>query len=408
MALLSCRISVIAGKPSPGFRLRSPARSGESSVGFSSESGRRNPRLSSFPAPSAAQWDERRGETPGEGRGKKQKPPKRKPEEDKRKGLGDLVAGVGGLVEVPENLDDVIEKVEVSTSEIIDELRELAEEAVTEASGIPDEWGERAEPEAEPPAEPDLPRDDDEWGRDPGNGASPALPDEDVLGDLKRCLVDSLYGTEYGLKASSEVRGEVLDLVNQLEIKNPTPAPMEALKLLDGNWILLYTAFSELLPLIAIGSVPLLKVKRISQEIDTQSLTIKNSTTISSPFASFSFSASASFEVQTPSRIQVQFREGSFDPPEISQTVDLPESTEVFGRSVDLLPLRQTLGPLQEAAAAVARAVSGQPPFKVPIPGERTQSWLLTTFLDEDLRISRGDGGLFVLVREGSPLLDLL
>ncbi|CAA6669635.1 unnamed protein product [Spirodela intermedia] len=379
MALLSCRISVIAGKPSPGFRLRSPARSGESSVGFSSESGRRNPRLSSFPAPSAAQWDERRGETPGEGRGKKQKPPKRKPEEDKRKGLGDLVAGVGGLVEVPENLDDVIEKVEVSTSEIIDELRELAEEAVTEASGIPDEWGERAEPEAEPPAEPDLPRDDDEWGRDPGNGASPALPDED-----------------YGLKASSEVRGEVLDLVNQLEIKNPTPAPMEALKLLDGNWILLYTAFSELLPLIAIGSVPLLKVKRISQEIDTQSLTIKNSTTISSPFASFSFSASASFEVQTPSRIQVQFREGSFDPPEISQTVDLPESTEVFGRSVDLLPLRQTLGPLQEAAAAVARAVS------------EDQSWLLTTFLDEDLRISRGDGGLFVLVREGSPLLDLL
>lgn len=66
-----------------------------------------------------------------------------------------------------------------------------------------------------------------------------------------------------------------------------------------------YTAFSELLPLIAIGTVPLLKVKRISQEIDTQSLTIKNSTTISSPFASFSFSASASFEVQTPSRIQV-------------------------------------------------------------------------------------------------------
>lgn len=262
MALLSCRISVVAGKPGPGLRLRSPASSGESSVGFSYDSGRRNPRLSSFPAPSAAQWDERRREPPGEGRGRKPKPPKRKPEEEKDKGLGGVVAGVGGLVkEVPEILDAVIEKAEAATpeaseivdglrekaeattpeaSEIVDELREEAGETVTEASGIPDEWGERAEPEAEPPAEPDPPREEDEWGRDPGNGASQALPAaEDVLGDLKRCLVDTLYGTEYGLTASSEVRAEVLELVNQLEAKNPTPAPMEAPKLLDGNWILL-------------------------------------------------------------------------------------------------------------------------------------------------------------------------
>lgn len=66
-----------------------------------------------------------------------------------------------------------------------------------------------------------------------------------------------------------------------------------------------YTAASELLPLLAAGSTPLLKVKSICQSIETSSRTIVNSTTLSSPFATFSFSASATFEVRSPSRIQV-------------------------------------------------------------------------------------------------------
>ena len=106
--------------------------------------------------------------------------------------------------------------------------------------------------------------------------------------------------------------------------------------------------------------------------------------------------------------MQVEFKEGSFQPPEISSTVDLPENIDVFGQKIDLLPLRQTLNPVQEAFANIARTLSGQPPLKVPIPGNRPGSWLLTTYLDKDLRISRGDGGLFVLAKEGSPLLDLL
>jgi len=64
------------------------------------------------------------------------------------------------------------------------------------------------------------------------------------------------------------------------------------------------------------------------------------------------------------------------------------------------------LKPLEDAAMAVARALSGQPPLKFSIQNDRAQSWLLTTYLDEDLRISRGDGGsVFVLLREGSTLL---
>jgi len=60
-----------------------------------------------------------------------------------------------------------------------------------------------------------------------------------------------------------------------------------------------------LLPLLAVGATPLLKVEKITQAIDTSNQTVENSSTLSSPFATFSFSASASFEVRSPSRIQV-------------------------------------------------------------------------------------------------------
>jgi hypothetical protein len=40
-------------------------------------------------------------------------------------------------------------------------------------------------------------------------------------------LLDSLFGTERGLSARSEVRAEINELITQLEAKNPTPSPTE-------------------------------------------------------------------------------------------------------------------------------------------------------------------------------------
>ncbi|KAG0461941.1 hypothetical protein HPP92_020417 [Vanilla planifolia] len=162
-----------------------------------------------------------------------------------------------------------------------------------------------------------------------------------------------------------------------------------------------YTAFSELIPLLALSSTPLLKIKKISQSIDSKNRTIVNETTLSSPGATFSFTASASFEVQTPSRIKVEFKEGAVRPPEVSPTLNLPETLEIFGQKVDLQPLKRSLDPLQHAFANISGSVSRQPPFKFPFPGNGARSWLLTTYLDEDFMISRGDGGLFVLAKEG-------
>lgn len=319
-----------------------------------------------------------------------------------------------------------------------------------------DEWGEKSETEPEPEpmtklSESDPPKDEDEWGgTEPVTVEDEGVPDDkptsfvgewdensepepqpvarlsdSLLGEaelvgkitagvvedervveLKRCLIDAVYGTDFGLRASLEVRAEALELVAQLEAANPTPNPVESPELLDGNWILVFTAFSELLPLLAVGTIPLLKVEKISQAISTSSLTIENSTTLSSPVATLSFSATAAFEVRSPSRIQIEFKEGSFKPPEIKSKIDLPENVYIFGQNISLSPVQQSLGPLENAVAGIAQTISGLPPLKVPIPGERTKSWLIMTYLDKDLRISRGDGGLFVLVKEESSLPD--
>ncbi|XP_049376419.1 plastoglobulin-1, chloroplastic-like [Solanum stenotomum] len=312
-----------------------------------------------------------------------------------------------------------------------------AELGINNSSRIEDEWGEKSFPELRPAktvSDSDPPIDEDEWigakltgndniGRVRNQGVfepesmeedgwdeaevvgriNAGVEEDERLAEMKRCLIDTVYGTDFGLRASSEVRAEALELVAKLEAANPTPNPVV---LLDGYWILVFTAFSELLPLLAVGTIPLLKVEKISQTISMSSLTIENSTTLSSPVATSSFSATAVFEVQSPSRIQVEFKEGTFKPPEIKSKIDLPENMDIFGQNISLSPLQQSLGPLENAVAGIARTISGLPPLKVPIPGERTKSWLITTYLDSDLRISRGDGGLFVLVKEESSLLD--
>lgn len=121
-------------------------------------------------------------------------------------------------------------------------------------SKIADEWGEKSEPEAPDTKLPDAdpPRNEDEWEEggaddeyiDRGNG-SPTMtikdqtegPDDKLEG-LKRALVDTVYGTEFGFRAGSEVRAEVSELVTQLEAANPTPAPVEEPGL-NGTWVLL-------------------------------------------------------------------------------------------------------------------------------------------------------------------------
>ncbi|CAH8315302.1 unnamed protein product [Eruca vesicaria subsp. sativa] len=269
-----------------------------------------------------------------------------------------------------------------------------------------------------PPGESTLPRadfrvrviDPEETSDELGSAlllAEEAIESVEETESLKRSLVDSLYGTDRGLSASSETRAEIGDLITQLESKNPTPAPTEALFLLNGKWILSYTSFIGLFPLLSRGIVPLVKVDEISQTIDSDNFTVENSVLFAGPLATTSISTNAKFEIRSPKRVQIKFEEGVIGTPQLTDSIEIPEYVEFLGQKIDLAPVRGLLTSVQDTASSVARTISSQPPLKFSLPGDNAQSWLLTTYLDKDIRISRGDGGsVFVLIKEGSPLLN--
>ncbi|KAF8086437.1 hypothetical protein N665_0625s0002 [Sinapis alba] len=257
----------------------------------------------------------------------------------------------------------------------------------------------------------------DEWGPDSPERGSNMLVAEKVAEEaiesveeterLKQSLADSLYGKYRGLSALSETRAEINELITQLESTNPNPAPNEALFLLSGKWILAYTSFVGLFPLLSRRISPLVKVIEISQTIDSNSFTLQNSVRFAGPLATTSFSTNAKFKVQSPKRVQIKFEQGVIGTPQLTDSIEIHEFVEVLGQKIDLNPNRGLLTSVQDTASSVARTISSQPPLKFSLPGDRAQSWLLTTYLEKDLRISRGDGGsIFVLFKEGSSLLN--
>ncbi|MED6123962.1 prolyl aminopeptidase [Stylosanthes scabra] len=239
-----------------------------------------------------------------------------------------------------------------------------------------------------------------------GEEGGVAVAEETEVEKLKKALVDSFYGTDRGLKASSDTRAEIVELIAQLEANNPTPAPTDALTLLNGKWILAYTSFAGLFPLLSSGTLPLVKVEEISQTIDSENFTAQNSVCFAGPLATTSISTNAKFEVRSPKRVQIKFDEGVIGTPQLTDSLVIPENVEFLGQKIDLTPFKGILNSIQDTASSVARTISSQPPLKFPISYSNAQSWLLTTYLDEELRISRGDGGsVFVLIKEGSSLL---
>ncbi|KAJ0250234.1 plastid-lipid-associated protein 1 [Hirschfeldia incana] len=274
------------------------------------------------------------------------------------------------------------------------------------ASDVNDEWGPDSKGRGG-----DV---EDEWGPERGTNSSvgekeaeEAIESAEETERLKRMLADSLYGTDRGLNASSETRAEISELITQLESRNPNPAPNEALFLLNGKWILAYTSFVGLFPLLSRRISPLVKVDEISQTIDSDSFTVHNSVRFAGPLATTSLSTNAKFEIRSPKRVQVKFEQGIIGTPQLTDSLEIPEFVEVLGQKIDLNPIRGLLTSVQDTASSVARTISSQPPLKFSLPGDSAQSWLLTTYLDKDLRISRGDGGsVFVLIREGSSLLN--
>ena len=126
---------------------------------------------------------------------------------------------------------------------------------------------------------------------------------------------------------------------------------------------------------------------------------------ITVPFTRTSFSTTAKLEVRSPSRLQVKFEEGIIRTPELLKDIEIPSTMTIMGQTIDTSNVASALKPLQssvrDAVAQLGNLISQQPDLKIPIASERSQTWLLTTFLDQDTRILRGDrGSVYVLVKD--------
>lgn len=262
----------------------------------------------------------------------------------------------------------------------------------TVTAGLPGPWGTEKEPESS----------------DVSVLVEPPPPEEPTeIEKLKKQLVESFYGTNRGLCASSETRAEIVELITQLEAKNPTPAPTEALTLLNGKWILAYTSFVALFHVVSSDAkLPFVTLEEISETIESENFMVESSFLFVGPLATTSVTTNAKFEVRSPKRVQIKFEEGIIGTPQLTDSLVFPESVEFLGKTIDLSPIKSLLTSVEDTASSVAKSISSHPPLKFSLTNTNAESWLLTTYLDDELRISKCDAGsVFVFIKEGSPLL---
>ena len=190
-------------------------------------------------------------------------------------------------------------------------------------------------------------------------------------------LLEAIAGKNRGLLANEIDNVRVLSAIQQLEDTNPTQKPLEAKDLLQGDWRLLYTTSKGILGL---DRFPLFKLGQIYQCIRVSEAKVYNiAEIVGLPMLEGLVSVAATFEPVSERRINVMFERSiiglqrffSYNTPK--KFIQQIESGKKF------LPLD----------------------FKID-RGEQ-KGWLDITYLDEDMRIGRGnEGNVFVLTKEAS------
>jgi hypothetical protein len=188
----------------------------------------------------------------------------------------------------------------------------------------------------------------------------------------KAALLEAIAGKNRGLLATESDQQAILAAIAQLEDRNPTPNPIEALDKLDGNWRLLYTSSQGLL---RIEQLPLLKLGQIYQYIRAGAARLYNVAEVYGlPYLEGIVSVAARFEPVSQQRVKVDFERSIVG---LQRLIDY-RSPDYFVEQIE--------------AGKKFAAID----FNI---GDREQKgWLDITYLDDDLRIGRGnEGSVFVL-----------
>jgi PAP_fibrillin len=195
----------------------------------------------------------------------------------------------------------------------------------------------------------------------------------------KAKLLDAIASKNRGILATTLDRQAILAAITELEFRNPHPRPLTtAVDLLAGDWRLLYTSSQSLL---GIDKFPLVNLGTIYQCLRPTISAVYNIAEVSSlvPGLNGLVAIVAKFTPVNEVRINVQFNRSIFglqrllDYSSPARLIDDIESGRKF-TAIDL-PINRTEG--------------------------KTPAWLEVTYLDETLRISRGnEGSVFVLTKD--------
>jgi hypothetical protein len=185
-------------------------------------------------------------------------------------------------------------------------------------------------------------------------------------------LLEAIAGKNRGLLSTEQDKQAILMAIAQLEDRNPTPRPIEAGDLLDGNWRLLYTTSKGLLN---IDQLPLLKLGQIYQSIRFKTQSVYNIAEIYGlPYLEGIVSVVAKFEPVSERRVQVKFERSIVG---LQRLISYQSPTDFI----------QQIEAKKKFTA-----------FDTKIDSSRQQGWLDITYLDTDMRIGRGnEGSVFVL-----------
>jgi hypothetical protein len=190
----------------------------------------------------------------------------------------------------------------------------------------------------------------------------------------KNELLEAIAGKNRGILASPTDKTAILAAIACLEDLNPTPNPVEAIGLLDGDWRLIYTNSQGLL---GFERIPLLQLGEIYQCIRASAGKVYNLAEINGiPYLEGLISVEARFEALTNKRVNVFFQK-------------------------TLIGLKRLMN-YSQADLWIEQLEAGKQPLsaKIEIDSERPPGWLEITYLDEDLRIGRGNrGSVFVLTK---------